>query len=163
MFTAIPVSAAILPEDSPFILPVVWLAVTLFIIIVEALTADLVSVWFAPGALAAMIVSFFVDEFWIQAVVFVALSAVLLILSRTVLRGWLEKRHKTLKTGADALAGTQALVAEDIDNAAETGAVKVNGQLWTARMEPDTDTAKVGEHVEILRVAGSKVFVRRLP
>lgn len=164
MLSAIPIilaEAFTFQADPRFLFPVIWLVVTVVAVLVECTTSDLVSVWFIPGAVVTMILSYFVPVFWIQAIVFVSVSTVLLILSRTVFKETLSKRQKTLKTGAYALEGMPALVEEDIDNAAEVGAVKVNGQLWTARMEPDSDTAKKGEHVEVVRVAGSKLIVRR--
>lgn len=146
--------------DPRVIFPVIWLGIALLAVLVESMTADLVSIWFIPAALAAMVLAIFVPKFWIQAVVFACVSALLLVLSRTVFRQALEKRHRTLKTGAYALEGSAALVEEDVDNALETGAVKVNGQLWTARMESDADKAQKGQHVVIVRVEGSKLIVK---
>ena len=58
------------------------------------------------------------------------------------------------------MEGKQALVEEDIDNAAAKGVVKINGQLWTARMESPYDKPVKGDWVEIVRVEGSKLICK---
>ena len=58
------------------------------------------------------------------------------------------------------MAGKLALVEEDVNNAIPTGVAKINGQLWTARMEDPAATAKKGEWVEIVRVEGAKLICR---
>lgn len=136
-----------------------WLGVIVAAIAIESVTSEMVSIWFAPAALVAMILSFFCD-FTVQLIVFVVLSAALI----TVMKIFITKREKLTggkpQSGIEQLIGRQAVVVEPIDNRKEEGAVKINGQLWTARMESDTDTPAVGEHVQIAVVSGSKLICR---
>ena len=147
-------------EWNSLFLPLLWFSVIILSLIIESQTADLISVWFAPSALVAMILAFFDVSFGIQLLVFAALTVIGLILAFTVIRPAMKKKDTVVKTNADALAGKNAVVEEDIDNAVPTGVVKVNGQLWTARMEDPTHTAIKGDWIIIVRVEGSKLICR---
>ena len=141
-------------------LPLLWFGIIVLTLIVESQTADLVAIWFAPSAFVSLILSFFNVQFWVQFGVFIGLTVVGLILSFALIRPMMKKRNKVEKTNAEAMAGKLALVDEDIDNSSPTGVAKINGQLWTARMENPADTAFKGDWVEIVRVEGSKLICR---
>ncbi len=140
--------------------PLLWFGIIVLTLIVESQTADLVAIWFAPSAFVSLILSFFDVWFWLQFGVFAALTVVGLILSFAVFRPMMKKRNTVLKTNADALEGRRAIVEEDIDNRVPAGVAKINGQLWTARMEDNSLTAQKGEWVEIVRVEGAKLICR---
>ena len=150
-------------EWSSVALPLLWFGIIVLTLVVESQTADLIAIWFAPGAFVSLILSFFNVQFWVQFGVFIGVTVVGMILSFTLLRPMMKKRGKILKTNADALAGKLAIVEEDVNNAAPTGAVKINGQLWTARMDNPTDTVSKGDWVEIVRVEGAKLICRPKP
>ncbi len=147
-------------EWNSLLLPLMWFSVIVLTLIVESQTADLVAIWFAPAAFVAMILSFFDLHFWLQFGVFAGMTVIGLILSFAVLRPVMKKRNKILKTNADAMSEKLAIVEEDIDNSIPSGVVKINGQLWTARMEDPTSTATKGDWIEIVRVEGSKLICR---
>lgn len=147
-------------ELSDILIPLVWFGVILLTLMIESQTADLTSIWFAPGAFVGLILSFFGVKFWIQVAVFMGVTLLGMILSFTVFRPMLRKRRRIVKTNTDALPGRMALVMEDVNNAIPTGVAKINGQLWTARMEDPDDTAAAGEWIEIVRVEGTKLICR---
>lgn len=93
----------------------------------------------------------------LQWTVFIAVSAGLLALLRPVLKKYL--RVKPTKTNADRLVGQEALVTEEIDNLRETGAIRINGVLWTAKSADDTQIP-IGTRVVIERIEGAKVYVK---
>ena len=93
----------------------------------------------------------------LQWTVFIAVSAGLLALLRPVLKKYL--RVKPTKTNADRLVGQEALVTEQIDNLRETGAIRINGVLWTAKSADDTQIP-IGTRVVIERIEGAKVYVK---
>jgi membrane protein implicated in regulation of membrane protease activity len=144
-------------------LPLLWFGIFVLTLVVESQTADLVAIWFAPSAFVALILSFLNVQFWVQFGVFVGLTILGLILSFAWIRPMMKKRNKVEKTNADAMEGKQALVEEDIQNAAPSGVVKINGQLWTARMEDPATAASKGDWVEIVRVEGAKLICRPKP
>ena len=150
-------------EWSEWALPLLWFGIIVLTLIVEGQTADLVAIWFAPSAFVSLVLSFFKVQFWIQFGVFVVLTLIGLVLSFTLIRPIMKKRSKVEKTNADAMAGKLALVEEDIDNSIPSGVAKINGQLWTARMDDPTLIAGTGDWVEIVRVEGSKLICRPKP
>ena len=135
-----------------------WAVVLLFSISTEISTTELVAIWFMPGALASLILSFFDVKPWILWVTFIVVSTVLLILAKTVIRKKFFKNVGKEKTDTDLLIGKRAKVEEDINNADEVGAVKINGQIWSARMEDDNDIVAAGEFVFIKRILGVKLI-----
>ena len=147
-------------EPASLLLPLLWFSVVVLTVVVESQTADLVSIWFAPGAVVAMILAFCEVHIGIQLGVFVATTILGLILTFTVIRPRMKAKNHVEKTNADALEGRVALVEESIDNLAATGAVKINGQLWTARVEDPADKPAKGEWVEIVRVEGAKLICK---
>ena len=120
---------------------VVWLAAAAVFLIVEALTAAMSSIWFAAGALAALAAAALGAAIWLQALLFVCVSAVCLALLYPRLKKLLRRDRQP--TNADMVIGRQCVVTQRIDNLAGTGAVFVDGKTWTARaahgevIEPD--------------------------
>ena len=147
-------------EWKSLLLPILWFSVFVLTLIIESQTADLVSIWFAPGAFVAMILAFCNVSVAIQIIVFVSITVVGLLLAFTILRPRMKAKNQIVKTNADSLEGKLAIVEEDIDNAMATGVVKVNGQLWTARMIDPASKPIKGEWVEIVRVEGAKLICR---
>ncbi len=144
-----------------YIMTIIWAAIFVGAIFLEAETAEMIAVWFMPGALISLVLSIFKVELWIQLVVFVAVSAILLVLAKTIFRKKLLKNVGQAKTDTDLLIGKAARVEEDIVNSEEKGAVKVGGQIWSARMSDETETAVAGETVIIERISGVKLICRR--
>ena len=137
-------------------MPVVWLVIAALAVIFEALSASLVSIWFIPSALIALALSFAGADIWIQAAVFFVLSVVLIVMSRTIFRRFL--RQKTVRTGFDALIGEKAIVTKTVSNRAQTGAVKIDGKTWTARLTDDSMTAEPGSIVTVEAIEGVKLI-----
>ena len=109
----------------------VWLGLIVAFIAVEAATVNLVSIWFIGGSVAGLVCAILGAPTLLQFAVFILVSALLLALLRLLLKKYL--RVKPSRTNADRLLGQEALVTEDIDNLRETGAIRINGVLWTAR------------------------------
>jgi membrane protein implicated in regulation of membrane protease activity len=123
---------------------------------VEASTVTMVSLWFAAGAVTAMAVSLLGGAVWLQILVFLAVSAVLLTALRPLVR-----KHITPKisaTNVDAVIGTKGLVTVTIDNVAAAGRVKLGGMEWSAR-SVNGDMIPEGTLVRVDRIEGVKVFV----
>lgn len=143
-----------------YVMTIIWAVTFIAALWIEAETAELVAIWFTPAALVSLTLSFCKVEWWIQCMVFVALSAVLLVFAKTVLKKHLQKHLKHEKTDTDLLIGEIAVVTERIDNNEMTGAVKIQGKEWSARMADDCESAEVGEFVEVLSISGVKLICR---
>lgn len=142
---------------------IVWTLVFLAAIVFESITAELVAIWFVPGAITALVLSAFSVEVWIQCVVFLVISAVLMILAFKIFRKIIFRTRKENRTDTDLIIGSSVKVLEKIDNLEMTGAVKVGGQIWSARMANDEDTAEIGEFVFVERISGVKLICIKKP
>jgi membrane protein implicated in regulation of membrane protease activity len=136
-----------------------WLFLAIGAAIVEGATCGLVSIWFVPGALAAMLLSLFVDAAWLQILVFLAVSVLTMVLTKTVFKKYLPQ-HRSAKTNADALIGTHGIVEEEIDNIRETGSVKLRGMVWTARSSDETVVIPAGTVITVCEISGVKLICK---
>ena len=137
---------------------ILWLALIVVFLIMEAATVQLISTWFAAGALAAMIVSLIGGAVWLQIVVFLTVSIVLLVLLWPIARKHL--KPKLVATNADALIGRVCTVTEEIDPV-EGGRVKLGDVTWSARSVSDTQIP-AGTLVKVMKIQGAKVFVEQV-
>lgn len=135
-----------------------WLGVVVVAIIVEAATTALVSIWFIPSGIISMILAFCGAPIWVQILVFVAVSAVLLPVFHKIFKK--KFAVKSEPTNADAVIGQSAVVTERISNIDECGAVKVMGKEWTARAEDADKTFEVGEVVTVCDIRGVKLICK---
>ena len=134
-----------------------WFAAMLVFLIVEAACPiDLVSIWFAAGALVAMVISILDGMLWLQITAFCVVSGALLLALWPFIRKFLNP-HLT-KTNVDAVIGTQGVVTAEIDNLNAVGQVKLGGMEWTAR---STSGANIpaGTRIQVDRIEGVKAFV----
>ena len=138
---------------------VVWLGLMVLFLLLEAGTVALVSLWFAAGALAAILVSLLGGNLVTQSLVFLVVSCVLLALVRPILRKYYTPR--ITRTNVDSLLGSQGLVTSDIDNVTGRGEVKLGAVVWTAR-STDGSPIPAGTQIRVDRIEGVKAFVSPL-
>ena len=137
---------------------VVWTAAIILFGVVEAATAGLVCIWFAAGALAALVAAFVDASLLVQCVVFLVVSAGALALTRPFLRRVMAVGAEP--TNADRIIGQVAKVTETIDNENSRGAVYVDGKEWSARSLTE-EIIPAGSRVRIESMQGVKVLVSR--
>ncbi|MDE7061390.1 MAG: NfeD family protein [Lachnospiraceae bacterium] len=136
---------------------IIWLVVFIVLVVFEAATMGLFTIWFAGGALVAFLVSLFVDMWAVQMIAFLIVSFLLLYFTRPVaMRKFNSKR---LKTNVEDIAGREAKVTEIIDNYNGTGTAMLNGLEWSARSAEDAVVIPVGERVMVKEVRGVKLIV----
>lgn len=143
-----------LVQNGMFIL---WGVIAVLALVVEALTTELVSCWFAPGAIITMILSGFVDLIWVQFLVFLVVSALLLIFARGFFRKKLAQKQAANALNADSLIGRDGVVQEAVDNVTETGSVRIGGLIWSARSVKD-EPIPVGTVVTVREIRGVKLI-----
>ncbi|MFV0528183.1 MAG: NfeD family protein [Lachnospiraceae bacterium] len=137
---------------------VYWLGLLIVLIVIEALTMGLATIWFAVGALVAFLASLLQAPIWLQIVLFLVISLVLLIFTRPIALKLLGNKKEA--TNVDGLIGKNAIVTDKIDNLRETGTVFINGLEWTARSQTEDTVIEKDAVVEILQVDGVKLIVR---
>ena len=136
-----------------------WVMALVVFLIVEAVTAGLVSIWFVFGSLVALICAALGAAVWLQIFWFVIVSVATLVLTRPLVKRYVDSR--SVATNADRSIGRAAVVTERIDNLAATGAVKLDGVVWTARSTDDAVAIETGERVTVRAIEGVKLIVER--
>lgn len=135
-----------------------WLGLAVLFMIIEAITVGLTCIWFAAGALVAMVLALLHAGIWVQIIGFLVVSLVLLFTTRKV---FVEKlKTGSEKTNCDALIGEKAKVITTI-RPHEVGQVKVKGQEWTAVSENQDETLEEGLMVTVIAIEGVKAVVKR--
>lgn len=133
-----------------------WLIAMVLFLVIEAVTVGLVCIWFAVGALAALICAMLGAALWLQIVAFLIVSALTLYFTRPLVKKYVNT--KVEPTNADLVLGKECRVTEAIDNIAGTGAVYIDGKTWTARSENEEPIPE-GTLVTALRIDGVKLIV----
>ena len=137
---------------------IIWLAAMIVLIIVEALVPGLVSIWFAIGALAALISALFKAPLWLQIVWFLVVSVLSLVLTKPLVKKL--QSGKIQPTNADAVVGKECIVVEEVNNILGTGAVKINGKIWSARNHDEKVVSAPGEVKTVERIEGVKLIIK---
>lgn len=134
----------------------VWLGLIVVFVILEAVTAELVSIWFVAGAVVAFVMSIFEIKTWIQLTAFVAVSVLVLVLVRPLLLK--QARAKIVPTNADMLIGKTGIVINEIDNDLGVGRVEISGLDWAA-VSRDGSNIKKSTKVTVKKIEGVKLIV----
>lgn len=135
----------------------IWLGVAVLAALVEAAVPSLVSIWFVPGGVAALVVSLAGGPVWAQVLMFLGVSGLALLLTRPLVKK-LQSR-KQVKTNADRVLGRTALVTEEINNVLGTGRATVMGNSWSARSAETDGVIPAGASVQVERIEGVKLIV----
>ena len=142
----------------------VWFLLAVVLLIIELVTVHLVCIWICLAAfLTALSVAIWPNmPIIVQVVIFVLVSAVLLISTRKIAKRMIENKKINQATNLDINKGKEAVVVEKIDNLAETGAIKIGGLVWSAR-SVDNSVIPEGDIVIFDNVQGNRAFVYRKP
>lgn len=136
----------------------IWTLVLVLSVVVEAITVDLVSIWFGVGAIGALIAGLLNLNWIVQTFIFMILSILCIIISRPLSKKYL--RSNTIKTNLDRVIGKHALVTKEItpDN---KGEVKVMGNYWSAS-SLNNEIIEEECYVEVLSIEGAHLVVKKL-
>ena len=135
-----------------------WFGMIVLFIVLEAVTTQLVSIWFAVGAAASVISLGLGASIVVQLAVFVVISALFLVAVRPYLKKYTKVKHEP--TNSDRYVGREGIVVEKIDNGKAVGKVRVMGNVWTAR-SVDGNEIPEGEKVSVDSISGVKLMVRK--
>ena len=138
----------------------VWLGLLILFAVAEAATVALVSIWFAAGAMVALLATIVTDDIWIQIFLFVIVSAVTMAVVRP-----LAKKHVVphrVPTNADRVIGREGVITQAVDNLTASGVVVVAGMAWTARSDSGAGIPE-GTVVTVRRIEGVTLYVAPVP
>lgn len=139
--------------------PFIWLALLAVLLIIEAITAGLTTIWFAGGALVSAVASYLGAGMIAQWLLFLGVSLILLIFTRPLAVKYMNKGVE--KTNVNSLIGQKAVVIQEIDNLAQTGQVRLNDIEWMARTEADGERIPENTVVVIKEIQGVKLIVEK--
>lgn len=135
-----------------------WLILLIICIGIELPTMGLTTIWFAGGALVAIFAAVVGAPIWLQAVLFIVVSLLLLFFTRPVAVKYFNKDR--VKTNVESMVGRQAIVISEVNNLQGIGQVTVGGQEWSARSADDQVNIAVGAVVTVVAINGVKLVVR---
>ena len=135
-----------------------WLVLLIICIGIEVATMGLTTIWFAGGALVAIFAAAVGAPIWLQAIIFIVVSLVLLFFTRPIAVKYFNKDR--VKTNVESMVGRQAIVISEIDNLQGIGQVTVGGQEWSARSAEDQAKIAVGAVTVVVAISGVKLIVR---
>ena len=136
---------------------ILWMAAIILFAVLELTTIQLISIWFAIGALAALVFSYFGFSNIVQLFVFLIVSAICVFLARPVIRKTIKTEEKT---NFDAIIGKKAVVTKQVNNLKAQGEAEINGNLWSVRSINDEIIEK-DEIVTIEKIEGVKLIVKK--
>ena len=135
----------------------VWLIALVTFVVIEIATMGLTTIWFAGGALIALILALMKVSFYVQSGAFLVISIVLLVCTRPLAVKFFNGKRE--KTNIDSMIGKQAIVIAEINNLREEGQVILNGMEWSARSYEEGHIIPAGAVVEVKEIQGVKLMV----
>lgn len=140
---------------------IAWIVVLVVAVVVEIISLGLSSIWFAGGALVALIVAALNGPLWLQIILFLVVSFLLLIFTRPIAVKYFNKDR--IRTNAESIVGKQGIVITELNNLRGLGQVSVGGQEWSARSADDGQVIYEGSVVEIVAISGVKLICKPIP
>jgi len=139
---------------------VIWLSLFVSALVIEAIGTDLVSIWFAAGALVSLILSLIPGvSWWIELIVFIVISMATLCCFRPLVHKYM--RRDLINSNIDEMKGKKGVMVAKIDML-HHGECKINDVTWTAIGANEKDVIPVGSVVEVLAVSGNKLIVKKV-
>ena len=139
-------------------MPYIWLGIAVVLAVVEVSTTQLVSLWFVIGAAATAVCSatFLKGQLLWQIIIFIAISALMLILTRPLVKKL--KTNEIVSTNSDRNIGKTAVVISEINPESGVGQVRVGNEKWSAKTA-DGSIIKEGTNVKVTDIEGVKLVV----
>lgn len=136
----------------------IWLILSGILLIVEALTVGFLVFWLSIGSLFAMVTSFFTDNIFIQTVIFVISSTILIFATKPFVKRF-TKSDNSIKTNVYSIIGKTGIVTQEINSINATGQIKVDGEVWSAISENGSYIIPKNSEIKILEIKGVKAIV----
>lgn len=132
----------------------VWLCIVIILILIEACTADLTTIWFIASGIVSLFLSIYMDNLFLEVAIFSLGGILLLITTKPLLRKYMKPKKVALNL--DRILEMRGVALEDIDST--NGEVKVDGKVWRAFSD---EKIKKGEFVRILEIQSTKLKVKK--
>lgn len=139
------------------LLSLIWVGIFFLCVVIEIATMGLTTIWFAGGALVAVLLSLIKAPFTVQFIAFLLVSVLLLAFTRPIAVRYFNKDR--IRTNTESLIGQQAIVVSEINNLKQSGRITIQGKEWTARTTVDSITVAQGAVVIVRAIDGVKLIV----
>ncbi len=136
---------------------ILWGVLVLAFLLCEALTPQLLCIWFSVGALASLVAAALHAPFWLQVLLFVLVSVAMVLLMRPLSRKF--KSRVELRAGADRIIGRHGIVVQTISPDRGEGQICIDGAVWSAK-SVEGDVLAEGVRVKVLCIEGVRAVVR---
>lgn len=146
-------------EISQNVINIIWAAAIVIFGIFEAVTAQLVSIWFVIGSVAALVSALLGASLTVQIIIFFAVSILALVITRPLVKKFIVPKKQ--RTNADRVLGQTGIVVEEVNNLKATGQVKVDGKIWSAKAA-DNSLIACDNKVLIEQIQGVKLIVKSI-
>lgn len=137
-----------------------WLVLLIVLLVVEMATLGLTTIWFAGGALIAILAALLNAPILVQIILFFLVSVILLVFTRPVAVKYFNRDR--VRTNVESIVGRQGIVTGEINNLHGQGQVTIGGQEWSARNADDRNVIPVGTVVTVVSISGVKLMVREV-
>lgn len=132
-----------------------WGLTFIIFVMIEFLTVNLVTIWFAIGSLITSFVSLYVESVFLQMLIFILISLLTLVITKPLVSKF--KINKVEATNSDRFIGKSGVVTKEI-TPKEKGEVKVLGTIWTAISD---EKLEVGDDIVVEKIEGVKLIVKK--
>lgn len=136
----------------------IWLIGIIVFIILEAVTYQMVSIWFALGAVGGLIAALLKMQFSVQMTVFIVIAVISLLAFRPLSKRLI--KTKDVRTNSDSLIGKEVLITEEVNNLQGNGKGKINGMMWSVRSADDSLIPE-NEVVTVEDIKGVRLIVKK--
>ena len=136
---------------------IIWIIIAVILVFFEATTVSLACIWFAVGAIVAIIPAFFNAPIWTQILVFLAVSALSFAFTKRFFKDVVKVKKQP--TNADRLIGEDGIVTAEIDNLSGDGKVYVSGLTWSAKSATGENISE-GSVATIEKIEGVTLIVK---
>ncbi len=136
---------------------ILWGVFALVFLLAEALTPQLLSIWFSAGALVALVAAVLHAPFWLQVLLFLVASVGAVFAMQPLSRKFRVRSEERMN--ANRIIGRHGIVVKTVDSAKNEGQIRVDGAVWSAKSEEEAPIAE-GVRVKVLRIEGVRAVVR---
>lgn len=136
-----------------------WLIAAGIFFIIEIATVGFLVFWFGIGAIIAMVVSLFIPNVYIQAIVFIVSSTLLIFFTKPFVNKFVNK-GKTMTINAYSIIGRTGIVTKEINDLKGTGQIKIGGETWSAKTLSE-ETIPENTEIEVVKIDGVKAIVQK--
>ena len=135
----------------------IWLGIMILLLIIEAITVGLTTIWFAAGALVALIASMLGAGITVQVLLFFAVSLILLFFTRPIAVRYINPQK--IRTNYEDTIDKTVKITRCVNNKNSTGTAVLNGLEWTVRMQDDNIVLQEGALARVVAVEGVKLIL----